>query len=293
MAMPWTARLLALALALLVAVPAAAIEFESSRFRGAGTHGSAMVRAWQQGRSAAKASAFFVANSGRKVWVMTARHVVGHSPVFQYRGITTTKAKLVIASRDFALYEVNFGRGVHYANVRTFTIARRPPKLGQPLALLGYPRGFGGKLMASRNCTLLPRARLLHPSDFTCRDLDRWCRYAEAAGKSRATCLADAKVVRRGGVRLCASDRPTRLRRAGGRESHTHSTFAMNCAVRLGNSGGPVLLHGYGNGRSVIGMPSAVFARVDGPYPDELGVGVSTFDQSFKSRLSRLGVVVE
>lgn len=291
--MSWTGRLLSLFLGLLMAAPAGAIEFESSRFRGAGSHGSAMVRAWQQGRSAAKASGFFVENSGRKVWVMTARHVVGNSPVFQYRGVTTTRAKLVTASRDFALYEVNFGRGVHYANVRTFTIAQRAPRLGQPLSVLGFPRGYGGKLMASRNCALLPRARLLHPSDFTCRDLDRWCHYAEAAGKSRATCLADAKVTRRGGVRLCASDRPTRMRRGGGREAHTGSTYAMNCAVRLGNSGGPVLLQGYGRGRSVIGMPSAVFARVDGPYSDELGVGVSTFDQSFKQRLRRLGVVVE
>ncbi|MEM0908468.1 MAG: hypothetical protein AAGJ94_13955 [Pseudomonadota bacterium] len=273
-------------------VPAAAVEFENSKFRRTAKHSSAMVRAWETGRSSAKASAFFVENKGRRLWVMTAKHVVGRSPVFSYRGRITKKAKKVASNRDFAVFEVNFGPGVSYQNVGKFHIWGGKPRLGQDIELFGFPRGYGGRLMHSRGCNIIPRGRLLHPTFFTCKDLDNWCRYARAADKSRATCLADAKDVAAGRERQCALPLKTRYTRRGS-EAHTQSTHAMNCAVRLGSSGGPVIAMASGGRRGVLGMPSAVFVRVDGPYPPDLGVGLATFSQSFKRALQRLGVVVK
>ncbi|MEM7695540.1 MAG: trypsin-like peptidase domain-containing protein [Pseudomonadota bacterium] len=274
--------LLAAALAV-GAPPAAAVEFENSRFTRTGAHASAMVRAWQKGRSSAKASAFFVENRDRRLLVMTAKHVVGRHPVFQYRGRRATSARKLLSDRDVAIYEVSFGGAVRYASVGKFHLARAKPRVGLPVSVVGYPKGFSGALMASRNCELLPRNRLLHPAVFHCGDLDRWCAYAKAAGKSRKTCHEDA--ARRGRARVCArpfAERPKRY------ERHRQSTHAMNCAARLGNSGGPVLT----GRRGVIGMPSAVFARIKGPYPRSRGVGVAAFSQSFKARARRLGIAM-
>lgn len=155
---------------------------------------------------------------------------------------------------------------------------------------VGYPKGFSGALMMSGGCTLLPRKRLLHPSYFSCHDLDRWCAYAEKAEKSRATCRSDAKDAARGHVRQCSLPLDKRHTRP---ERHRQSTHAMSCAVRLGSSGGPVLLATSRRSRGVVGMPSAVFARVRGPFPDTLGVGVAIFSQRFKSRARRLGIAVQ
>ncbi|MEM8852654.1 MAG: hypothetical protein AAGD34_03075 [Pseudomonadota bacterium] len=269
--------------------PAEAIEFKTSKFRRAGAYGTAMVRAWEKGRSSAKASAFFVANKQGRLLVMTASHVVGRSPIFSYRGRRSRTAKRVLRHNDVAIYEVSFGGGVSYGSVGKFYIERARPSNGQRLTVVGYPKGFSGSLMVSGNCQLMPRSRLLHPSFFSCADLDRWCDYAEKAGKSRTTCLADEKDVRRGRKRQCAlplERRHTRHLR------HRESTHAMNCAARLGNSGGPVILAKSTRSRGVIGMPSAVFARVYGAYPDTVGVGVAAFSQSFKAKARRLGIEV-
>lgn len=275
-----------------VPLPAAATQFESSHFRRTGAYAASMVHAWERGRSSAKASAFFLANRERRLLVMTATHVVGAAPVFVFRGRTASSAQLLMKEGDVAVYEVTFGRGITYGSVRPLRIAAATPGIGRPLQVVGFPLGFGGALMLSEGCTLLPRKQLLHPTFFTCRDLDAWCRYAEAAGKSRKTCQEDAEAVRRGRPRLCAAPIAARATRRGG-ERHTPSTHAMNCAARLGNSGGPVMLAGGTGSGAVAGMPSAVFARVDGPYPNDLGVGVSVFSPSLKARLRQLGVVLD
>jgi hypothetical protein len=281
--------LLVAALVLAFAGEAAAIEFENSRFRRASADAPAMLEAWEKGRSSARASAFFLANRDRRLLVMTASHVVGRNPVFRYRGRFATSAVPVLRDGDFAVYEVSFGAGVSYGTVRTFHIARSRPAVGQGLRVVGYPKGFDGVLMESTGCKLLPRTQLLHPTYFSCEDLDRWCRYAEAANKSRTTCLADAEDRRRGRVRQCElplAKRETRHQR------HRESTHAMNCAVRLGNSGGPVILAGASDGRAVLGMPSMVFARVEGPFPPDLGAGVAVFSDAFKARAASLGIEV-
>ncbi|MEM8552195.1 MAG: trypsin-like peptidase domain-containing protein [Pseudomonadota bacterium] len=269
--------------------PAGAVEFENSKFRRDAAYGSSMVRAWEKGRSSAKASAFFLANKNRRLLVMTARHVVGRSPVFQYRGRRATSARQLLRDRDVAIYEVSFGGAVRYDAVGKFHIARGRPRLGQNLQVVGYPKGFSGALMVSRNCQLMPKNRMLHPTFFGCVDLDRWCDYARKANKSRTTCERDAKSVRRGRGRQCA--RPVAERKTR-HERHAHSNYTMNCAVRLGSSGGPVILASSRRSRAVIGMPSAVFARVYGPFPANLGVGVATFSQGFKARAQRFGIVV-
>lgn len=271
------------------ALPAAAIEFENSKFRRSTAYGSAMVEAWEKGRSSARASAFFLANRERRLLVMTASHVVGRSPVFRYRGQLSTSARQVLREGDAAVFEVSFGPRVHYGSVGTFYLARGRPALGQGLRVVGYPKGFSGALMESGGCELLPRTRLLHPTFFDCADLDRWCGYAEAAGKSRSTCLADAEDVRRGRVRQCSLPLE---KRATKHERHADSTHAMNCAVRLGSSGGPVILSDGRASRAVVGMPSAVFARVNGPFPSHLGVGVAIFGDAFKARAAKLGIEV-
>jgi hypothetical protein len=287
-------KLLVLALAaalglVLAPPPSAAIEFENSRFRNDNGYGSAMVRAWQKGRTSAKASGFFVENSQGRLLVMTAQHVVGRHPVFSYRGRRSTSARAILRERDVVIYEVSFGSAVRYETVGKFHIARARPRLGESLTVVGYPKGFGGRLMVSGNCQLLPKKRLLHPTFFTCADLDRWCAYARAAEKSRKTCLEDALAVQRGRVRQCSlpiAQRATRV------ERHADTSHAMNCAARLGSSGGPVILASSRRSRAVLGMPSAVFARVHGPYPPDLGVGVATFSQGFKARARRIGIAV-
>lgn len=281
-------RAILLALAVLT-VPAGAIEFETSKFRRAGGYEPAMVRAWENGRTAAKASAFFVANRQNRLLVMTAGHVVGRSPVFTWRGKRAVSARRVLKEKDIAVYEVSFGSGVRYESVGKFHLSGRAPKMGETLAVVGYPRGFSGALMVSRNCSLLNKKRMLHPTYFTCQDLDRWCRYAEKAEKSRSTCRADAIDVKKGRARQCSLPLEERATRP---ERHRQSTHAMNCAVRLGSSGGPVVLGDKRMSRSVVGMPSAVFARVRGPYPDDLGVGVAVFSQGFKAKARRLGIEV-
>lgn len=283
------AVLVALLAALLCAPPAAAVEFENSRFRHAGGYGSAMLQAWEKGRSSARASAFFVANRDRRLLVMTAAHVVGRNPVFRYRGQRATSARRLLREGDFVVYEVGFGGRVTYASVGKFHLARARPRIGQGLAVVGYPKGFGGAPMISRNCELLPKTRIIHPTFFTCADLDRWCAYARAADKSRKTCRLDAEDRRRGRPRQCSL--PVE-RRATKNERHRQSTHAMNCAVRLGSSGGPVLVATSRASRAVVGMPSAVFARVRGPYPRTLGVGVGLFGERFKGRARRLGIEV-
>ncbi|MEM9222896.1 MAG: trypsin-like peptidase domain-containing protein [Pseudomonadota bacterium] len=283
------AVLLACLFALSAAPPASAIEFENSKFRRGDNYSSALVRAWEKGRSSAKASAFFVANNGRRLLVMTASHVVGRTPVFSYRGKRSTRSKALIKERDFAIYEVHFDGTVRYESVGKFHIAQTRPSFGQSLAVVGYPKGFSGAPMFSGNCRLMPRNKLLHPTFFNCNDLDRWCDYAEAVGKSRTTCHADAKAVSRGQVRQCSLPLEKRVTR---HERNAYSTHTMNCAVRLGSSGGPVILAKSRSSRGVIGMPSAVFARVYGPFPQEVGVGVATFSQRFKARARRIGIEV-
>ncbi|MEM8664022.1 MAG: trypsin-like peptidase domain-containing protein [Pseudomonadota bacterium] len=269
--------------------PAAAIEFENSKFRRSGAYGAAMIRAWEKGRASAKASAFFLANTQGRLLVMTARHVVGRSPVFNYRGKMATRSKKLLSDRDFAIYEVSFGNGIRYEGVGKFHLSKVRPRSGHNLTVVGYPKGFSGALMTSGNCQLMPRSRMLHPTFFNCADLDRWCAYAEAAGKSRKTCRTDALNKKRGKPRQCSLPIAERFTK---HERHAHSNFTMNCATRLGSSGGPVLLAGSKRSRGVIGMPSAVYARVYGPFPQNLGVGVATFSEGFKRRARRYGIVV-
>ena len=45
-------------------------------------------------------------------------------------------------------------------------------------------------------------------------------------------------------------------------------------------------------GFTVLGMPSMVFARVEGPFPDDLGAGVAVFSDDFKARAASVGIEV-